>query len=225
MRSAPASAGVRKLSVDQLMDGLAIGGRARGSGPRCHREHRSPGLEDLDRRRAADLRGDEQLDQAQPPMSVWSTPGASQAAQGRWKNVWKLKSCDLIELRICCWTPSRVRSFDAGLHEFSRVRARISACSPLRWWTPGLRLSVKPPWPCRPRSSEQIFPVLMSTPPMSLMNCGKRGEVDDDQMVDLDAGELLDHLQRQRGSALGPGGVDLLVAVARDVDHRVARDR
>ena len=62
-------------------------------------------------------------------------------------------------------------------------------------------------------------------PPSESIRSGKFVEVDLDQVVDRDAEVLLDRLDRQRGAAEGVGGVDLVAAVARDVDHGVAQDR
>ena len=56
----------------------------------------------------------------------------------------------------------------------------------------------------------------------------KRGEVlevDLDDVVDVDAEVLRDGLGREARAAVGVGGVDLVAAVAGDVDDRVARDR
>ena len=51
------------------------------------------------------------------------------------------------------------------------------------------------------------------------------GEVDDDDVVHRDAGEVADGADRERGAAELEGGVDLAGAVPRDVDAEVARDR
>ena len=50
------------------------------------------------------------------------------------------------------------------------------------------------------------------------------GEVDDDDVIDRDAGEALDRSDGERRAAVRVGGVDLVVAVARDLDPEVARD-
>ena len=50
-------------------------------------------------------------------------------------------------------------------------------------------------------------------------------EIDGHQVVGLDAGCVLDRLQRQLVSAVGVGGVDLVDAVAGDGDVQVARQR
>ena len=121
-------------------------------------------------------------------MSVRTALGASHETHGSRKNVPGEISWVLIALRICCWCWTRVRSFSAGLHAVLARAGERSAWVPLRWWVPGRRFSVKPPFLTPPLISEQTRPVLTSTPPIASMNSGKFGEVDDDQVVDLDAG-------------------------------------
>ena len=50
-------------------------------------------------------------------------------------------------------------------------------------------------------------------------------EVDVDVVVDREAGQLLDRLDRQLRAAERVGGVDLVVAVTGDLDLQVARQR
>ena len=158
-------------------------------------------------------------------MSVRSTLGASHEAHGRWKKVPTGEQLGLDRVEDLLLVLARVRSFSAGLHLFSRVRAEVSAWMPVRWWVPGRRYSEKPPFLAPPLMSEQIRPVVMSMPPIASMNLREVGQVDDDQVVDLDPGELLDRPDRQRRAAVGVGGVDLARAVTGDRRHRVARDR
>ena len=57
------------------------------------------------------------------------------------------------------------------------------------------------------------------------MSFGEVREVHLEDVVDLDPEVLLDRLDRERRAADRVGGVDLVAAVAGDVDDRVARDR
>ena len=64
-------------------------------------------------------------------------------------------------------------------------------------------------------------------PPERVDELGEVLEVDLDEVVDLEpvAEEGLDGLDRERGAAERVGGVDLVDAVARDLDLYVTRDR
>ena len=83
---------------------------------------RSVSVSRLGGSRPADLGGGEQLHQRQSAHVGLDHAGASQAAHGRCRKVWKVSSWDLIELRICCCAP-RGQVVVAGLQVFSRVRA------------------------------------------------------------------------------------------------------
>ena len=107
-----------------------------------------------------------------PPMSVRTACGAYQAAHGRWKKE-RREQLGFDRVEDLLLVALAGRSVLAALHVFSRVRARTSAWVPLRWWTPGRRFRVNPPFWAPPLISEQIRPVLTVTPPIASMNFGK----------------------------------------------------
>ena len=107
----------------------------------------------------------------------------------------------------------------AGVLPSPRQRDRLdplSVCSPLS----SLRLKAPP------ETVEQTSVGRSTvTPPIESMKSAEAVEVDDRHLVDVDAEEVLDSLDRELGAADRVGGVDLLRAVTGDVGEGVARNR
>ena len=131
----------------------------------------------------------------------------------------------LIEPMIFCCRRARVRSFSRGLHSFLRVRASASACLPSISCSPRLQ----------PQRVAAVLEAAVDARDDAAAAVGDAAErvdqlrevleVDLDEVVDLDAEVLLDGADRERRAAERVGRVDLVRAVAGDVDDGVARDR
>ena len=131
----------------------------------------------------------------------------------------------LIAAMIFCWRRARVRSFSLRRAVVLARAREASASLPSRWFLP--------PW-----SAQRVAAVAVAAVDAAdhaaagvvdaaerVDEVGEVLEVDLDEVVDLDAEVLLDRADRQRRPADRVGGVDLVAAVAGDVDQRVARDR
>ena len=140
-------------------------------------------------------------------------------------NVSKEVTLSLIEPTIFCWRRARVRSIPCGLQSLWRVRASASACLPLISCSPRLQ-------PQRVAAVLEAAVELGDDAAAPVGDAAERVdqlrevlEVDLDEVVDLDPEVLLDGADRERRPADRVGGVDLVLAVAGDVDDGVARDR
>ena len=160
-----------------------------------------------------------------PDMSLRSALGVFQAINGSRGNANGEISRDFIADRIFCWRRARVRS-DSRL--VAVVVAGAGKGKGLLAVDVGLALL----------QAQRVATVLEAAVDLgddaaALVGDAAHGvdqlrevvEVDLDQVVDLDAEVLLDRLDGERRAAERVGGVDLVGAVAGDVDDRVARDR
>src|SRR5215218_4706780 len=133
-------------------------------------------------------------------------------------------SWSFMAARIFCWRRARVRSSSRLLHSFLRVRARASAWRPSMCVVPRLRRSVAAVLEAAVDARHDAAAGVVDAA-HRVDERGEVGDVDLEDVVDVDAQVLLDGLDRQRGAAERVRRVDLVAAVAGDVDDGVARDR
>ena len=151
----------------------------------------------------------------------------------------------LIPFSTLCWRAARSVSSSPGSHSFLRIRANASALSPSQRGLAGREperdaaLALAPvhvsgddhALPLAPGRDVVVVGDVHLDPAERVDQVGEAVEVDDHQVVDRDAEEVLDGVDRRGGVAVGAvgvarqRGVDLLRAAVGDRREGVARDR